>query len=371
MGSTTRTGLSSPLTKLKDDTKRFNRRLETRGKLLDMATPALRVLGGAAGVVGLGLIVGAAKLSEGPFNTNIAGKRLIFPSDLEDYSISMAFDFLKYERRSIFTQPYMKPSGTIRLPVAKNIKDSFTMNWDPEKQSSTVGAAMETLLGSKVGSALKGEGATNPLNYAGNLAGSLAESAAGLASGLTINLAERAGKDIGGILGKVVGQEALEGVSAGQLLQPLGLAENPFMTVLFKSPTFKEFQFNWRLAPRTPEESADINAIINMFKYYMLPDIPGGRALGGTMLGYPSMVQIGFYGGDDYLFRFKPCVIKNMTVNYAPANTPSFFKGAENVPTEIDLSLNLLEIEYWTRKDFKAPGTGLNKNDTGGYISGV
>lgn len=355
-------GLYSPLNKF----ARNNRKIDRANQVLQTVAPTVRLVAGAAGLAGLAAVVAAAKIAQKPFDNNIAGKRLIFPSDLENYSISMAFDFLQYERRSIFRQPYKKPVGTIRLPIAKNIKDSFTMTWDPTEQKATVGAAMETLLSSgSVARALTGEGATGVGDYVGNLVGSLGATATGLASGLALDLGKNAGNQIGDILQKIA--PGVGTPSLSELLQPLGLAENPFMTVLFKSPTFKEFQFSWRLAPRTPEESAEINSIINMFKYYMLPDIPGGRALGGTMLGYPSMVQIGFFGSDDYLFRFKPCVIKNMTVNYAPASTPSFFKGSKNVPTEIDLSLNLLEIEYWTRQDFKVP----DKNDTGGYIPGV
>jgi len=64
-----------------------------------------------------------------------------------------------------------------------------------------------------------------------------------------------------------------------------------------------------------------------------------------------------------------------LSVNYAPNSTPSFFKGNENVPTEVDLSISLIEIEYWTKNDFNsdisAGSTGGYIRITGGYIPGA
>jgi hypothetical protein len=42
-----------------------------------------------------------------------------------------------------------------------------------------------------------------------------------------------------------------------------------------------------------------------------------------------------------------------LSVNYAPASTPSFFKGSQNVPTEVSIDIQLMEIEYWTKLDFQ------------------
>jgi len=81
-----------------------------------------------------------------------------------------------------------------------------------------------------------------------------------------------------------------------------------------------------------------------------LPDIAAKS--GGTLLEYPNIVHVSFYGVDSYLYRFKPCAITSFTANYAPAAVPSFFKGSQNVPTEIEINLGLKEIEFWTKQDF-------------------
>ena len=283
------------------------------------------------------------------------------------------FDFRKYERRSIFRQPYMRPQGTIRLPISKNIKDQYKISWEEKGQDPIVGAAMETLLASggfvngltdAMGNIAEGN-MMQAIGDLGNAVGTAAGVGTGLAAGAAFQYGNTASRMIGGVLGQITGNEI--SATGNELLQPLGLAQNPYLTVLFKQPNFKRHQFSWKLIARDPEESRTINTIISTFKYHMLPSVPGGLALGGTLLGYPSIVNIGFHSSDDYLYRFKSCVIEGLDVNYAPASTPAFFKGEQNVPVEVDLSINFLEIEYWTRQDFKP----ASPTDTGGYIPGT
>jgi hypothetical protein len=80
----------------------------------------------------------------------------------------------------------------------------------------------------------------------------------------------------------------------------------------------------------------------------MLPGKTG--APGGTLLSYPNIANIQLFPNDTFLYKFKPCVIESMSVNFAPANTPSFFKST-NAPVEVQLSLQLKEIEYWLNED--------------------
>lgn len=299
---------------------------------------ALRNLSGlGAQALGAGIGVGIASLAQNqlrPFQDDLGTGRLTFPLDLERFTISMCFQFFEYERRSIFNQPYERASSTIRLPVAKSIVDKFKMQWEEKgTEDPIVGSALETALSGNGG--LMGE-----TLFAGGL----------------IQIAK-------GALGS--GPAAL---TLNQVLQPFGMAINPFLTVLFKQPTFKRHSFIWKLIPKSPEEARQINAIIQTFKYHMLPAIVPG--FGGTMLSYPEIVKISFYNFDDYLYRFKPCVLENMSINYASgAQGPSFFKGEMNVPTEIDLQLDFLEIEYWTKDDFNPAQAATGGVGGGGYVS--
>ena len=311
------------------------------------------IINAAAGTVGIAVVVLGASNARA-FINNIAQNaqpKLIFPADLDRFPVSMSFQFQKYQRRSIFAQLYTKPDGSIRLPIPKNIIDRTTANWDQTSESPVVGAALEYGTDAAASNITSGGilGALNTI-VATTAGAGIGASVAGLQNTVS-TLADNSAK-------------LLTGLNLNQVLQPFGMAVNPFLTVLFKQPTFKKHSFQWKLIPRDPNEARTINALINNFKYHMLPDILPNTA--GTMLQYPDMVQMGFYGGDNFLYRFKPCVIENVQVNYAPSESPSFFKGSENIPTEIDFSVDFLEIEYWTKKDFD-PVTNGNVA-TGGYI---
>ena len=301
--------------------------------IFDLATQ-LGIMNVAATVAAVGTV--AAVLSaKRPFEKKISTLPLVFPRDLDKFSLSMSFDFHEYKRRSIFDQPYMKKDSIIRLPVAKSIQDRFAANWDKEKADPMTGAVIESVLESaQNGSSLTAE----------SLITGFGSAAAATAQGASLNVLK---KDTLPGLNSLLSSD----IQLEQIFQPLGLAINPFLTVMFKEPTFKTHEFSWNLLAKDPEESRIITSIVNEFKWHMLPDIATNSS--GTLLNYPSMVQVSFYSNDDFLYRFKPCAITDFSINYAPASTPSFFKGSQNVPTEVKITLKLMEIEYWTKLDFQ------------------
>ena len=82
----------------------------------------------------------------------------------------------------------------------------------------------------------------------------------------------------------------------------------------------------------------------------MLPGI-SGPGTGGVFFSYPEILQIKLFPKDDYLYRFKPCVVDNVSVNYAP-NNPSFYRET-GAPTAVQFSVSLQEIEIWTKNDYE------------------
>jgi hypothetical protein len=299
------------------------------------------ILDAAAAVVAIGTVA-AALSAKRPFEKKISTLPLVFPRDLDKFSLSMSFDFHEYKRRSIFDQPYMKKAGTIRLPVAKSIQDRFAATWGADKAEPVTGAIIESVLESTQ----QNSSATIDSVLAGIGSGVAAGVQGGALSKLKSDTIPKINNTLNIATGGIGADLKLE-----QVLQPLGLAINPFLTVMFKEPTFKTHEFSWNLLAKDPEESRIITSIVNEFKWHMLPDVATSSS--GTLLNYPSMVQVAFYSNDDFLYRFKPCAITNFSIDYAPASTPSFFKGSQNVPTEVKISLKLMEIEYWTKLDFQ------------------
>jgi hypothetical protein len=71
------------------------------------------------------------------------------------------------------------------------------------------------------------------------------------------------------------------------------------------------------------------------------------------MLSFPDVVKIEMEPSN--LFIFKPMMIDNVSVNYAPSGSPSFFRGgdesSDRYPTEMELSISLREIDIHTSSD--------------------
>lgn len=250
-----------------------------------------------------------------------------FPDDLANYKYYMSFDFIKYLRRSIFDQPFLKGQGTVRLPIPANLVDSQKADWEPTATNLMQGAGAE--MGLRTGSTTK--------------------AALGTAGGAI------AGSVLRAIASRIPGGSTLA-EAAPQVLQMYGVAVNPFLTVLFKSPTFRRHSFAWRLSPNNPKESAIVRNILWKFKYHMLPDLRGGGS--GALLGYPDLCIVKIYPNDDYTYKFKPCAIESISINYAPNGNPSFFNETD-APSDIQFTVNLLEVEYWLKENMN-PAELLN-----------
>lgn len=256
----------------------------------------------------------------------------MFPNDLIQNDASrnfyMSFKFQAYEKRSINNSPFLRSNGTIRIPIPDNIRDNMSVTYGSTSFSGptgmAVGAGLESLAGSR-GQTASGE--PTFANYASRAANAAVSALSGAATGLANELAGDAGK-------------------AAQAY--FGVAVNPYQTVLFEKPEFKSHNFSWKFMPRDESESGTIRNIIRTFQYHMLPGVSEGI---GLFFSYPSMVVVSLFPSSEFLYRFKPCVVKSVNVNYAAGAAPSFFKRTA-APTAITMSIELQEIEYWTNKDF-------------------
>jgi len=136
-----------------------------------------------------------------------------------------------------------------------------------------------------------------------------------------------------------------------------GYAINPMMFQQFQRPNFREFNFQWTLAPRTRTESATIASMITLLKRAASPRKTAGTA--GLILGYPLVAQIKFWpnnlsghpseqiGG----MIMKPCIIQGISVDYTPLG-PTFFKGTEGAPVIVSINVSVKELQLWYREDF-------------------
>ena len=102
---------------------------------------------------------------------------------------------------------------------------------------------------------------------------------------------------------------------------------------------------NWKLAPKSQKESDDLLKMIKQLNNWSAP----GIAWAGAYFTFPKVFNISFVG-TDYLYKFKPCVCTDVSVNYTASGVPSFFKNG--APESINLKLSFWELEYWLSGDF-------------------
>lgn len=252
----------------------------------------------------------------------------VFPPDIGKYKIY--FEFMNYSRPAPFANSTSEIDYTVVLPVPAQLVEYYEADW----QTSNLG-----------------------------LIGDLADA-----------FQQRNNVGLGDVAGEVVGAQALriaesqEGALAGAATvaqQAMGVAPNPNITVAFKGPKLRAHNMSWTFAPKTPDESLTVQRIIRNIKRRILPTTGGGANDSTAVLGYPMMVQPKLLPvvkndpdtPDSSLYDFKRCVIQNLSVNYAPTGTPTFFRGT-NLPVFVQMSFTLLEIEYFLSDMERAPPTG-------------
>jgi hypothetical protein len=127
-----------------------------------------------------------------------------------------------------------------------------------------------------------------------------------------------------------------------------GTAPNPHMAVSFQGVALKKYQFSWRLSPNNEKESKILEEVIRNLQASGLPEKQGQ-----FLLTFPDVISVEMMPSN--LFIFKPMMMDNVSINYAPSGSPSFYKSSTNnsnrYPTELELSISLREIDIHTASD--------------------
>jgi len=146
--------------------------------------------------------------------------------------------------------------------------------------------------------------------------------------------------------------DALGAGRPAQLIdKSLGIAVNPHEEMFFKKPNFRSFGYTFDFYPKNRLEMEDVNKIIMLFKYHMHPSISSN-----IHFKVPSEFEIhyAYFGQEnEYLNKISTCVLKDMNVEYGPADQWSTFrndtKGAPPVNTKVTLEFQ--ETQFITKKE--------------------
>lgn len=204
-----------------------------------------------------------------------------------------------------------------------------------------------------------------------------------LAAGTSVVEKVKAGDYMGaaGATAKAAGGNILKNVSTlagentGQALftAATGTVQNPMLEMIYKSPNFRQFQFDFTFYPRDETEALEVQKIIERLRFHQAPELASAQGF----LIPPSEFDIKFYYGSSQnpnIPAIATCVLTNIDVNYAPngfsayevpgESNPSL--GRTGMPVAIQVLLQFQETTYLTKADFKNfQGAGVNRGKEG------
>jgi hypothetical protein len=160
-----------------------------------------------------------------------------------------------------------------------------------------------------------------------------------------------------GAAGKFIGTNtAALGVAA-----LTGSVRNPMLEMLYKSPDFRSFNFEFKFYPRDEREALEVQRIVERLRYHQAPELLKESA---AFLVPPSEFDIKFYYNGSQNPNIPPistCVLKTIDIDYAPngfsayevpnENQPSL--GRTGMPVSMTLKLSFQETTYLTKQDFE------------------
>jgi len=200
-----------------------------------------------------------------------------------------------------------------------------------------------------------------PANLSADLDPKYAEASVAAAVGSVLSAGKNAAATAAATKGGVAGKIAAAGIgAAGAVVSGAtavtGKAINPLNVLLFQGIDFRQYQYTWKLSPRSFEESNEIRKIVRYLQWASSPAV-----VGGLFLQYPHYFMISI-AKDGYLHKFQPAVIEKINVNYHSAGGPYYKRGEQNqndpAPAEVELQIAFKEFVIVTKDWLNSSGQG-------------
>jgi len=203
----------------------------------------------------------------------------------------------------------------------------------------------------------------------GALAGS-AGNIVGAAVGAIPSLVSKLGIQ-GGMFGAAIGAMAAGGPMQKGAEAALGVAQNPYMEMMFSGVGFRSFQFEFIMRPKSEPEIDEVSEILRTFRTFTKPTYTES-GLGKSFMDYPMEFGIEFLtwaGGDyskgegpvgteghggnyiqnKYVPKLKTCVCDSVTSNYTPQSIWAAHR--QGAPVAVTLGLSFQETELVMAED--------------------
>tara|TARA_B100000073_G_scaffold74086_1_gene55694 strand:- start:527 stop:1912 length:1386 start_codon:yes stop_codon:yes gene_type:complete len=249
--------------------------------------------------------------------------------------------------------------GTIILPMPENISDTNSVSYADSSMNALTAIGLGEGIDFMRGTAddiTSGKSPKEILDNVGNrfvnAGGNLAQSVGGV-DGIQDLITKKLATALVGQFGANVTIDQL-------LARQDGVIFNPNKELLFNGVNLRNFNFQFKLMPRSKDESDQIKYIIRSLKRNMAPVVSEGS--GSGFLNTPSVFELRYRTGHknhEFLHKFKQCFLENMTVNYTGDGFYTTYD--DGVPVSIILNLSFKEIEpvYDIDYDDKSSGVGV------------
>ncbi len=154
-----------------------------------------------------------------------------------------------------------------------------------------------------------------------------------------------------------LGEKSADAIFAGAI----GGVQNPQLELIYGSPNFRTFRFEFMFYPTSEAEALQVQQIIDRLKFHQAPEIMTGTA--GYFLVPPSEFDIEFYYNGQInpnIPKISTCVLTTIDMDYAPKGWQAYETGSNEpelggtgMPFGIRLTLEFQETEIMTKYNFQ------------------
>jgi hypothetical protein len=257
--------------------------------------------------------------------------------------------------------------GEVVLPMPLSITDGAKAEWGVSNMN-VFGSGMVAALGAVYDTPVLGEAAmlSTMLGPAAELQAMMALGAnAAIATGNRynpMNPRPEASQILRSDVISSVMSRVTNAVSPADILtRTTGKAVNPNAELLFRAPSLRVFDLNWKLAPRSSSEAATIRKMIRFLKINMLPSIPTGSSV---LLKSPNVFVLRYERSDGSLNPSLPkpkiCALTQVRADHTPDGV-GWAAYEDSHPVSTVLSMSFAELTPVLSNDYN----GTSEDDVG------
>lgn len=282
-------------------------------------------------------------------NGSLGGRTLQYPETMNGDRIM--FQVVDYQKSGLGdAQGYgigaasKRPApvlGTIFLPIQRGYGDTLACNWG-EGEINPLTAMAASISYSTIMTAAE----------SGDLGAAAANFGQGIKQGANTILGGEGNAELKQMAAAYFAAQAVG--MQGFLSRTAGAAINNNLELLFQGPTLRSFNFQFRLTPRSQNETNAIRNIIRTFKINMVPE----ASQSNLFLNAPRVFDIQYMttvGGGTrlhpFMNKFKRCALKDFSVNYSPDG--QYMTYSDGGMTAYELSMTFAELDPVLANDYE------------------